>query len=505
MADHKGGAGGGSDIAQNGVLWGLVLAAILSALVWYKKKAAIQYGVLWLVYYGVYPFTAISHSANQITQTITSHPLDFWTPGRLFDLYSFGSSLFWRWPVIALLLGLGVMALSRSKRMRYGSSLTLDSLARMMVQENPHIAPTLKLNAYEQPLDGGILPAPERPISFATHRHLLIDGDGKPVEYLAVHQKNGTLKRFLPDSRQGKHPIGNYTTPARLHEEAASKVFVQQLSGGFLSIRPGAFDPRSDLGKLPVWALCLAAAIYAMGADMQDEGEKILRSLSLSWSPAQEAVEAGFAWPVNPFGWVTNDQILEGRIDWPATENPARPVEADTGYLFPSWGWSPVVSVRRSIKGFGRDIVVRPKWRWKGPLRHRAAAARQMGFGDLSHLPYKKILSKMQNDAAFLQATRLHNLHVSTWFMALMEWAQVAGSFHTSFFIWLRVQNPTLFWAMNQVGGECSWTQGAGPWAHYRMEIMARQAIADPCVDFAVASLEKELRVDGWLDPQDLR
>ena len=505
MADHKGGAGGGSDIAQNGVLWGLVLAAILSALVWYKKKSAIQYGVLWLVYYGVHPFTAVSDSASRIMLAITSHPLDFWTPGRLFTLYSIGSSLFWRWPAIALLLGLGMRAFVLSKRMRYGSTLTLDALARLMVQENPHIAPTLKLNAYEQPLDGGILPAPERPISFATRRHLLIDGDGKPVEYFAVHQKNGNLKGFLPDSRPGKHPIGNYTTPARLDEAAARKVFVWQLSGGFSSMRQGTFDPKSDLGKLPEWARCLAAAIYAMGADMQDEGNRILRSLSLSWSPAQDAVEGGFAWPLNPFGWITNDQILENRVDWPATEDPVQPVYADASYLFPSWEWSPVVSVKRSIKGFGRDIIVRPIWRWKGPLFRRAAPARRAGFGDLSHLPYKKILAKMQDDAAFLQATRLHNMHVSTWFMSLMEWAQAAGSFHTSFFIWLRVQNPTLFWAMNQVGGECAWVQAAGPWAHYRMEIMARQPIADPCVDFAVAALEKELRIDGWLDPQDLR
>lgn len=505
MAENKGGAGGSSDISQNGLLWGLVLAAILSGLLWYKKKAAIQYGVLWLVYYGVYPFTAISNVAQQVSQTIVSHPLDFWTPGRLFDLYSIGSSLFWRWPVIALLLGFGVVALSRSKRMRYGSSLTLDSLARMMVQENPHIAPTLKLNAYDQPLDGGLLPAPERPVGFATRRGLLLDGDGKPVEYFAVHEANGTLKKFLPDSRQGKHPIGNYTVPARLHEENARKVFSRQLSCGFQSIRPGAFDPNADLGKFPVWAQCLAAAIYAMGADMQDDGNRILRRLSLSWTPAQAAVEAGIAWPVSPFGWVSNARILDGRIDWAATEDPANPVAADPGYLSPSWEWFPVTAVKRSVKGFGRDIVIRPQWRWKGAPFRRASPARKMGFGDLSDLPYKRILSKMRQDTAFLQATRLHNLHVATWFMSLMEWAQAAGSFHTSFFIWLRVQNPTLFWVMNQVGGECSWTQGAGPWAHYRTEIMARQAIPDPCVDLAVTALEKELRVDGWLDPQELR
>lgn len=502
MAENKGGAS--SDVTQNGAIWGAVLVFILAALLWYKKKAYIQFGVLWISYYLVYPFTSVSDSAVKLQGAITSHPLDFWSPGRLFDLYTLVSSLFLRWPVIALLLGLAAVAASRSKRLRYGRALNLSTLAEVMVRENPHIAPTLKLNAYEQPLDGGLLPAPERPVAFAVRRGLLIDGDGVPVSFETLHRKDGTLKEFLPDSRDGRHPIGNYPTPARIDEAAASKYFARQLCAGFDALAAG-FDPRSDLGKLPEWARVLAAAIYAMGADMQKEGEAILTHLSLSWAPEQKAVEAGFAWPINPLGWTRNADILEGRIDWPLTENPAKPVKADASYLLPSWPWLPVLWVRRSKQGFGLDRVSRLKWRWRGPMRRQATPAREAGFGSLQHLPYKKILAKMQKDEAFLQFTRLHHAHVATWFMSLMEWAQQAGSFHTSFFIWLRVQNPDLFWVLNQVGGECAWTQGAGPWAHYRTEIMARQAISDPCVDLAVSSLVREMRVDGWLDGKDLK
>lgn len=504
MAENKGG-GGSSDQSQNGFIWGAVLFFILAVIIWYKKKTVIQFGVLWSAYYLVYPFTALSDSAVKIQESIATHPLDFWTPSRLFDLYALVSSLFWRWPVIFVLVGLAAVAAAKSKRIRYGKTLNLSSLAEVMVRENPHIAPTLKLNAYEQPLDGGLLPSPERPISFATKRNLLIDGDGAPVHYESIHRKNGTLKDFLPDSAAGRHPIGNYATPARIDEAAASQIFARQLSAGFEAVASG-FDPRSDLKKLPQWALCLAAAMYAMGADMQKDGEAILARLSLNWHPARRAVEPGFAWPPNPLGWTSNAEILAGRVDWGATEDPARPVEVDKSYLQPSWPWSPVVWVKRSIKGFGRERVVRLQWRWRGPMRKTPASAREAGFGiDLKELPYKKLLAKMQKDEDFQIFSRLHHAHAATWFMSLMEWAQRAGSFHTSLFIWLRVQNPALFWVLNQVGGECAWTEGAGAWAHYRTEIMAKQCIHEPCVDLAVSALVREMRVDGWLDARDLK
>ena len=490
-------------------IWTIVLVGLLAAMIWVADKNAIRYAVLYAVYWGVFPFTAISDTASRVQQTIASHPLDFWGPGQLLDLYGVAAKLYWRWPVMAIFVGFAISSFARSKRMRYSAALTLETLARLMVQENAHIAPTLKLSAYDQPLDGGLLPAPERPIVFAVNRGLLLDGDGNPVKYEAVCNKNGTLRKFLPDVQAGRHPIGNYVVPARLDEVRAAQIFAAQLKCGFLLGGKTGFDPTRDLKHLPEWVHVLIAAMYAYGADKQGDANRMLEHLSYAWHPAQEAQAGGWQWKGFPLKWRSIDDLVDGKIDWPMTTEPAKPVFFDETYVmgaFPGLpaSVSPIVRVKRSAKGFGADWVSRLEWRWKGRPTASAIAPQRAGFSSLPD-GYKAILAAMMKDESFLEFTRLHHRHFATWMMSLMEWAQTMGSFHTSLFIWLRVQNRHLFWVLNQVGGECAWTQAAGPWTHYRTEIMARSPIEDPAVDLAVQALEKDLKQDGWFDPDDMR
>lgn len=509
MAGSTSSASSGGAHEPNAVVWLIALVAILAVLVWLEHRQAIRYAVLLTVYWGMVPFTVLSETAVRIQQSIASHSYAFWTPGRLFTLFDVVSSLYWRWPVIAILVAFGVGALRRSKRARYSARLSLERLAQMMVLENPHIAPTLKLNAYEQPLDGGLLPAPERPIAFALRRELLLDGEARPVVFDAIFERNGTLRDFRPEVRDGRHPIGDYVLPARIDESRAAQYFAAQLRGGFRLRGKSGFSPDTDLRLLPDWAQAFAAAIYAYGADQQDLANDILGTLSLAWEPPNEAVPGGWQWKGAPLRWRSLEEILDGRIDWVETKDPANPVLVDRSYvrgLFPLWpvALSPMVRVRESRDGFGVSREWRLRWQWRGLVW---AAAQSQQPARFTRLPtgYRALLAQALRDEKFQELARLHDRHCATWFMALMEWAQRMGSFHTSLFIWLRVQNPTLFWTLNQVGGECAWTQAAGPWTHYRTEIMARSAIEEPAVDLAVRTLSNDIKADGWFDPREGR
>ncbi|NNM65737.1 MAG: hypothetical protein HKL99_14235 [Burkholderiales bacterium] len=504
---------GGSDLFET-LLWSTVLGAILVGILWLAFHRVVQYAVLSFIYWGVLPFTMVSRTAGKILVTITSHPYAFWGPGRLFTLFDVASALYWRWPVAVILFAFGVASMVRSKRLRYSTRLTLEQLAVRMVGENPHIAPTLKLNAYEQPLDGGLLPAPERPVAFAVRRGLLLDGEMKPVTFDAIFARNGTIRDFRPEVRDGRHPIGDYVLPARVDEARATQVFAAQLRGGFKLRGKTTFSPRSDLRLLPGWAQALAAALYAFGADRQDDANAILAHLSLGWRPPTPGRAGGWQWRGLPLAWRAEADLLDGRIDWVATKDPANPVMVSRDYVhgtLPGWpaALSPVVRIERarnesgaSVHGF--DWVWRLQRRWRGPVWAKPLPSRAAGFEKLP-TGYREINAQMLRDERFQEVVRLHDRHCATWFMALMEWAQRMGSFHTSLFIWLRVQNPQLFWVLNHVGGECAWTQAAGPWTHYRNEIMARSAIDDPAVDIAVQALVKDLSKDGWLDPREGR
>ena len=56
-----------------------------------------------------------------------------------------------------------------------------------------------------------------------------------------------------------------------------------------------------------------------------------------------------------------------------------------------------------------------------------------------------------------------------------------------------------LWYALSQCGGRAAWAEGFAPWAHYTAEEQTGQALAEPHVAPAVASLKEALSAQGWL------
>lgn len=85
------------------------------------------------------------------------------------------------------------------------------------------------------------------------------------------------------------------------------------------------------------------------------------------------------------------------------------------------------------------------------------------------------------------------------WFMALLYRARQKGVLASSQFLWLRPLDRPLWYALSQCGGRAAWAEGFAPWAHYTAEEQAGQALPEPCLDAAVASLRGALAAQGWL------
>lgn len=105
-----------------------------------------------------------------------------------------------------------------------------------------------------------------------------------------------------------------------------------------------------------------------------------------------------------------------------------------------------------------------------------------------------------RHEAVLLEKTLLgHAAYELPWFMALLYRARRKGVLASSQFLWLRPLDRPLWYALSQCGGRAAWAEGFAPWAHYIAEEQAGQALAEPCLDAAVASLREALTAQGWL------
>ncbi|WP_371837021.1 secretion/conjugation apparatus DotM-related subunit [Microbulbifer epialgicus] len=109
------------------------------------------------------------------------------------------------------------------------------------------------------------------------------------------------------------------------------------------------------------------------------------------------------------------------------------------------------------------------------------------------------VIAKYEH-ADSVQEILSNHAYVNTVMAVLLEAARTKGSLATSLFIWLKVVDRNLWYSLNQEGGQCAWTEGAGPRAHKLAEIKAKGPLYHPFVDTAVAGYEDYLRnTEGWL------
>jgi intracellular multiplication protein IcmP len=90
--------------------------------------------------------------------------------------------------------------------------------------------------------------------------------------------------------------------------------------------------------------------------------------------------------------------------------------------------------------------------------------------------------------------------YVTTVMARALEAAREKGRLGTSLFVWLKVVDRVLWYSLNQEGGQCGWTEAAGPRAHRIAERQVKGPIYKPYVETAVTEFELYLRErEGWL------
>lgn len=491
-----------------------IAAVIIGAVAfWHLSFLRIRPAVLGIMKWLYYPM-AVAHSpfARHVSGLIIYEPMSFWTRDTVDSLYLAWMDFYGRWIAMAGLAPLVIWSFNASKIDRYVGRLTLMALARITSKQNPYLLPCLKLDALKCPADGGVLPFPRNPLNFALQYGLLRsrmpDSDAIiSIPKSACLDKYGNPKLPIRTTPKDQHPIAGYIfNEAHVDRTKTRQVMAHQLVGGFGSWAK-LFSPKSTVRRMPDWARALACALYLSGTSRKDESTVLLQQLSREWEMSAPEVRGGFQWGRWPVVERSIDELVANRFDY---DDPARSLatldewepRALTAEDVAPGGWRHPLSVRlrvsRTLNKYEWEPRYRWTWTWK-PYR-RASRKRDMGFRREVQYPkdvFEELLSS--TNATWIDLQEMHGYHMATWWMALMEFAQSNGSFTTSFFIWLRAMNPTLFYCMNQMGGDCGWIEAIGPWAHYRTEIVNGGAILDPMVDDAANQFAHELSNLGWL------
>jgi len=90
--------------------------------------------------------------------------------------------------------------------------------------------------------------------------------------------------------------------------------------------------------------------------------------------------------------------------------------------------------------------------------------------------------------------------YITTVMMALLRSARTKGKLLSCHFIWLKSVNRTLWYCLNAEGGQCAWTEAAGPRSHLLAEISCNGPLYKPFVDNAEKDyLDYLLNTEGWI------
>jgi hypothetical protein len=82
-----------------------------------------------------------------------------------------------------------------------------------------------------------------------------------------------------------------------------------------------------------------------------------------------------------------------------------------------------------------------------------------------------------------------------------LDLARSNGRIFHSNFGWLRPANTILFFHLCSHGGQCSFWENAGIWAHYQIEEQQGKRLIKPRVFGAVYDLFNILSKEHWIDP----
>lgn len=106
---------------------------------------------------------------------------------------------------------------------------------------------------------------------------------------------------------------------------------------------------------------------------------------------------------------------------------------------------------------------------------------------------FNGLISKYYNDERVQQVVTRH-AYIFTVMMATLKAARKNGILPSSYFIWLKPKNRSLWFALNTVGRFTVVTEAAGVYGHFLAEEIATHRIEQPYVKEAVNALEIALR-----------
>lgn len=106
--------------------------------------------------------------------------------------------------------------------------------------------------------------------------------------------------------------------------------------------------------------------------------------------------------------------------------------------------------------------------------------------------PAEPLFKKYAEDPRVLEIINKH-AYVNTVMPAMLEFARSTGVLPTSYFIWLKPINRTLYYTLNCVGRQTTFVEVAGIFSHWKAEKVARHPIEKPYIEPAVDGLEKAL------------
>ena len=114
-------------------------------------------------------------------------------------------------------------------------------------------------------------------------------------------------------------------------------------------------------------------------------------------------------------------------------------------------------------------------------------------------------LFEKYKDHPEINAIMKKHAYVTTALSALFTAAKSKGVIVTQYFIWLKPMNRTLYYALNNVGRQVSFTECAGVFDHYQHETKLGRPMVKVFVDEAVRGLSDALKNVKILEPEKLK
>ncbi|MCP4020540.1 MAG: hypothetical protein GY729_01740 [Desulfobacteraceae bacterium] len=111
----------------------------------------------------------------------------------------------------------------------------------------------------------------------------------------------------------------------------------------------------------------------------------------------------------------------------------------------------------------------------------------------------KKIINQYKNHPEFKTFTGKHQAFINVWMVSLLEFARQKGVLTCPQFIWLRPMDRSLWYALNQTGGQTAWVEAAGVFAHFQAEETLGRNIPFPQMETAIQGFSAILESAGWL------